>query len=430
MISNKQEILNADQTKLVRIKYLLSTLESGRREVSDTDTFEDGVLSIGGEHIGWKGEWFLENPRYVSKEFYDTMSSGQIKKNDILFVKDGATIGKVAIAEEWDNKEGAVNEHVFILRLSNENYPKFYFYFLQSDFAKKQILLEIKGAAQPGLNSEFRHTLIAPQPSIEIQKNIVKYLDLEIEKIETLVAEKKQMLNLLEEKQFAAISRVVTKGLDENVDFKNSSIDWVEKIPEHWDIKRGKYLFVQSSLPVRDKDEIVTCFRDGQVTLRRNRREDGFTNAILELGYQGIQKGQLVLHSMDAFAGAIGVSDSDGKCSPEYIICDPISEETIDSYYFAVLLRIMSLRGYIQATCTAVRERAPRIRFSHLANMYLPLPPFTEQKAIIDFIDREKQKKVEIENTLKESIELLNERRTALITAAVTGQIKSEEMKV
>jgi type I restriction enzyme S subunit len=133
-----------------------------------------------------------------------------------------------------------------------------------------------------------------------------------------LVAAKERVLGLLAEKRRALITRAVTRGLDPYVPLRDSGIPWLGEIPAHWELKRAKWLFNQSALPVRDDDEMVTCFRDGQVTLRKNRREEGFTNAIKELGYQGIRVGQLVLHSMDAFAGAIGVSDSDGKCSPEY----------------------------------------------------------------------------------------------------------------
>ena len=219
----------------------------------------------------------------------------------------------------------------------------------------------------------------------------------------------------------------MTRGLDPDVPFRPSGLDWLRDIPEHWQARRGKFLFSQSVLPVGDDDEIVTCFRDGMVTLRKNRREEGFTNAVLELGYQGIREGQLVLHSMDAFAGAIGISDSDGKCSPEYIICNPKNEEVV-SKYFGVLLRVMALRGYIQAACPAVRERAPRIRFSHLSNMLLPLPPSNEQMDIVQFLKDERNKTMELEKALKTSIGLLKERRSSLITAAVTGQIDPEEM--
>jgi type I restriction enzyme, S subunit len=411
-----------------RIKHVLKSLESGGRENSKEDRFDGQAFSIGGEHIGWKGEWLLlDNPRFVSFDYFDSMRSGHIQKMDVLLVKDGATIGKTAIADELPHEKMAVNEHVFILRFDVPVFPKFGFYFIQSRIAQEQIYLEVRGSAQPGLNTEFRNKVQFPFSPIEAQIGIANYLDREITEIDTLVTEKEHMLALIEEKRAALINHIFTRGLNPNVALKPSGIDWLGEVPEYWGIRRGKYLFVQSSLPVRENDEIVTCFRDGQVTFRRNRREDGFTNAVLELGYQGIRQGQLILHSMDAFAGAIGVSDSDGKCSPEYIICDPLIDG-IDSQYYALLLRVMALRGFIQAACTAVRERAPRIRFSHIANMFLPLPPISEQREIMRTIERETDSTKELVTALTDSISLLKERRSALITAAVTGQIEPEAM--
>ena len=100
--------------------------------------------------------------------------------------------------------------------------------------------------------------------------------------------------------------------------YKDSPIAWIEKLPSHWRLVRGKNLYEKMQRPVSDTDEVVTCFRDGTVTLRRNRRTTGFTESLKEIGYQGIRKGDLVIHIMDAFAGAIGVSDSDGKGTPVY----------------------------------------------------------------------------------------------------------------
>lgn len=84
--------------------------------------------------------------------------------------------------------------------------------------------------------------------------------------------------------------------------YKDSGIAWIGEIPEHWEVKKGKNLFKKEERPVRDNDEIITCFRDGEVTLRSNRRTDGFTNAMKEVGYQGVRRGDLVIHNMDAFA--------------------------------------------------------------------------------------------------------------------------------
>lgn len=282
-----------------------------------------------------------------------------------------------------------------------------------------------QSAAQPGISADEVGNLFVAVPPTHEQLAIADFLDRETGRIDALVAAKKRLLDLLAEKRKALIAHAVTRGLDPAVPLRDSGVPWLGKIPGHWGLERAKYLFCQSSLPVMPGDEIVTCFRDGRVTLRRNRREEGFTNADLEAGYQGIRPGQLVLHSMDAFAGAIGVSDSSGKCSPEYIVCDPRSFRTFVHFY-GPLLRTMALSGFIQASCPAVRERAPRIRFNDFGEMYLPTPPLDEQRAIVDYIARETAKIDAVRAATERSIALLKERRAALIAAAVTGQIDVE----
>ena len=103
---------------------------------------------------------------------------------------------------------------------------------------------------------------------------------------------------------------------------KKSGVPWAEIIPESWDVIRGKNILTLLSRPIKEDDEIITCFRDGQVTLRKNRREEGFTVALQENGYQGIEPGDLVVHGMDGFAGSIGVSDSRGKATPVLNVMD------------------------------------------------------------------------------------------------------------
>lgn len=192
-------------------------------------------------------------------------------------------------------------------------------------------------------------------------------------------------------------------------------------MPDHWRIERGKSLFVPSSLPVLKSDEIVTCFRDGQVTLRSNRRSNGFMIALKEIGYQGVRRGQLVIHAMDAFAGAVGVSDSDGKCSPEYIVCNPRSKGSEPRYY-ALLLRLAAQQRYIEVACQAVRERAPRLRYPNFGEMLLPVPPADEQAAIVKYLGHVDRKISRYIRTKKRLIEVLaEEREVATVRAAQDG---------
>ena len=126
---------------------------------------------------------------------------------------------------------------------------------------------------------------------------------------------------------------------------------------------------------------------------------------------------------MDAFEGAIGVSESDGKCTPEYVICNPKSNEN-SQYYFSYLLREMALARYIQVICNAVRQRAVRIRFNNLARLYMVLPPREEQDAIVKLIETESENINSGVAFLRGQIEKFKEYKTTLINSAVTGKIK------
>ena len=148
---------------------------------------------------------------------------------------------------------------------------------------------------------------------------------------------------------------------------KPSGIEWIGDIPDDWEVRRGKYTLDLLMRPIRDNDEIITCFRDGQVTRRSNRREDGFTFADKEIGYQGILKGDLVIHGMDGFAGAIGISDSDGKGSPVLNVCRP--KNGSDTRYINYYLRTLALQNVFIALSTGIRERSCDLRWKKIAEL-------------------------------------------------------------
>jgi type I restriction enzyme S subunit len=360
-----------------------------------------------------------------------TATEDEIRKfhllvDDVIITKDSESwddIGVPALVREADD-DLLCGYHLALIRARPEAIVGgFLFRCLQAKVLRLQLELAANGVTRFGLPKSDIGAMRLPVPPIQIQRKIVTYLERETARIDALIGAKQRQLDFIAEKRKAMIASAVTQGLDRATPMRNSGVPWLGDVPAHWRIQRAKYIFVQSSLPTSLGDEIVTCFRDGEVTLRSNRREDGFTNADLEVGYQGVRPGQLVLHSMDAFAGAIGVSDSAGKCSPEYIICNPISTG-IYSDYFGRMLRVMALAGFIQASCPAVRERAPRIRFNNFAEMYLPIPPSEEQVAIVAHITRESVRLDGISAAARRTIALLNERRSALIAAAVTGQLK------
>ena len=208
------------------------------------------------------------------------------------------------------------------------------------------------------------------------------------------------------------------EGLKPYSEYKESDIAWASALPSSWQIERAKRLFTKMQRPVRPEDEVVTCFRDGMVTLRKNRRLRGFTEATVESGYQGIRKGDLVIHGMDAFAGAIGVSDSDGKGTPVYNVCRP-GPGVVASYY-AHTVREMSQSQWILALAKGIRERSTDFRFEMFGNQFVPLPPPDEQAAIVRLLDHANRKIDGFIRAKRKLIGLLNEQKQAIIHRAVT----------
>lgn len=168
--------------------------------------------------------------------------------------------------------------------------------------------------------------------------------------------------------------------------YRKTEIPWLNTIPFHWEEKRAKYLFNKENRQPLEGDEVITCFRDGVVTLRKNRRTTGFTESLKEIGYQGVKKGDLVIHQMDAFAGATGVSDSDGKGTPVYSVCTPKDANQLTKYY-AKVIRLMGLNGFIQSLYRGIRERSSDFRFETFARQLLPVPPLAEQEKIVRFLE-------------------------------------------
>ena len=199
---------------------------------------------------------------------------------------------------------------------------------------------------------------------------------------------------------------------------KRSGIPWLEEVPSHWETERGKRLLRKMDRPVRDADGVVTCFRDGTVTLRKNRRTEGFTESLQEIGYQGVRVGDLVIHAMDAFAGSAGVSDSDGKATPVYSVCRP--EPNANAHYYAFIIREMARNQWVSALATGIRERSTDFRYSTLATQLLPLPPLPEQTAIVRYLDHVDWRIRRYVNAKRKLIALLEEEKQAIINRAVT----------
>ena len=255
-------------------------------------------------------------------------------------------------------------------------------------------------------------------PTITEQKRIANFLDAKCAEIDALTADIQTQIDTLEQYKRSVITEIVTKGLNPDVEMKDSGIEWIGEIPVTWDIIRGKYLLKYLQKPVKEDDGVITCFRDGEVTLRSNRREDGFTMSDKEIGYQGIDAGDLVVHGMDGFAGAIGISDSRGKASPVLNVMDTKQNKRYIMYY----LRSMAYSDVFVALATGIRVRSCDLRWNKLADLPYPVPSIEEQTAIVEYIDTTLEKTDVVISKKKAQLETLDEYKKSLIYEYVTGK--------
>lgn len=360
----------------------------------------------------------------IDKEIVDLNSKLGIKENlglspylikdkDILLAMSGATVGKVGFVEK--SGESYINQRVGIIRSSN---PYFVFYNLLTNNFLEYINIRADGSAQPNISTKMIENFSIAYPKDGKTQKITNEIKRKINSINNTINVIYNQLENLENYKKSLITEAVTKGLDKNVEMKDSGIEWIGEIPKHWEVVKGKYILNLLKRLVRDTDEVITCFRDGEVTLRSNRREDGFTFSDKEIGYQGINAGDLVVHGMDGFAGAIGISDSRGKGSPVLNVIDSSENKKYLMYY----LRIMAYSDVFIALATGIRVRSVDLRWNKLANLFYPLPRNNEQNDIVEYLDK-KTKLIDDSIAIKQKqLETLEEYKKSLIYEYVTGK--------
>lgn len=361
----------------------------------------------------------MENPEGKFPAEFDTYQEVQV--GDFVFcLFDVEETPRTVGLSKFD---GMITGAYTVFR-PKEHFDRAFLYYFYLNLDSKKRLKPLYRGLRNTIPKESFLSFKTLVPPLTEQTAITNFLDKKTAQIDEVIAIKEKQIELLKERKKSVIQYAVTQGINPNLPMRESYVDWIGAIPQGWAIRRAKYIFKKLSRPIRDEDGVVTCFRDGEVTLRTNRRTSGFTIATKEHGYQGIRKGDLVIHAMDAFAGAIGVSDSDGKSSPVYSACVPHSNVSVNPKYYALYLRNLAVGGFIESLAKGIRERSTDFRFNDFAELFLPLPDYKTQCEVVSHIENEHDKADSGIKHLVEQIEKLKEYKTTLINSAVTGKIK------
>ncbi|WP_225546880.1 restriction endonuclease subunit S [Chromobacterium violaceum] len=286
------------------------------------------------------------------------------------------------------------------------------------------------------LSIEEMGNLPIPLPSLDNQKIISTYLQSETTRIDNLIAEKERMLALLEEKHAVLISRLVTRGLDPSVPLKPSDQEWLGEIPAHWGLQRLKHLAeVRGGLTLGKQ---YTGELQAYPYLRVANVQDGYLKLddVLNVEVPASEAASNLLAFGDVLMNEGGDIDKLGRgCvwREEITPClhqnhvFAVRPHSVDSDWLALWTSTLEAKRYFESRAKRSTNLAS-ISGSNIKELPVPLPPVDEQRAIQKFLSIRQSRLESIRSELQKSLRLLTERRAALITAAVTGQIPLQEM--
>jgi type I restriction enzyme S subunit len=280
------------------------------------------------------------------------------------------------------------------------------------------------GTKMPRADWDFIGTISIPVPEPAKQRIIGEFLDRETARLDALIAAKERLLKLLAEKRRALITRAVTRGLDPNGPLRDSGIRWLGKIPAHWKIKRGKWLFTERDERSINGEETLLSLRMERGLVPHNEVSEKQTKPVELVGYKRTSPGELVINRMRAAIGLIAVTPQEGLVSPDYAVFVPTSITYVD--YYLYLFTTELLGSVFRSSSTGMGTGTSgflRLYSESFLALWFPFPPVDEQRSIVEFINRETRRLDEVRTATKRTITLLKERRASLIAAAVTGQV-------
>jgi len=359
--------------------------------------------------------------KYISQSGLENSSTKLIDPNTTLIALTGATCGNIG----YLTFKACANQSVVSIN-NNETFDsKFLFYYLLSQ--REQIRLKQSGGAQGGINTEDVKSLKFVSPSIEEQIQISSYLDNKTSLIDRLINNNKKLIKLLEEKRTALINKVITKGLDPNVKMKDSGIEWIGEIPEHWEVKRLKFLgqIVGGSTPSSSEE----AFWDGDINwittadmgntkgkyIYKSKRT--ITKAGLDsIGNKIFPVGSLII-SNRAPIGYVFISQlpsaTNQGCKTIYDI-----KGNVDFMYYYLI----SIRNILESLGKGTTFK--ELSDTSLESIKVPFPSQLEQNKIVEYLDKKTSCIDETINKVKDENKLLREYRASLISNVVTGKIK------
>lgn len=387
-----------------------------------------------------KGYFDLQNIKFTKEKDFSGLNSykGIVEKNDILLASTGGgVLGKVAFVDFDDNTFQA-DSHVTIIRGAEPEFAsKYYYYILSISYDLINGILAQGSTNQTELQRDWLRDFKLPVPSFKEQTAIANFLDRKTALIDQAIAQKERLIELLKERKQIIIQNAVTKGLDPNVKMKDSGVEWIGEIPEHWKVKRFRYVFnLGKGLTITKEnlqDNGIACVNYGEIHSKYGFEVNPEIHELkcVDKEYLKSSPNALLKHGDFVFAdtsediegsGNFTYLNSSQKTFAGYHTVIARPKLFVNSRFLAYSFDSLSFRNQIRNKVKGVKVYS--ITQSILSEPFVWLPTLKEQKEIVEFLDKKCVSYDQSINLNVKQIDKLKEYKSTLIDSAVTGKIK------
>jgi type I restriction enzyme S subunit len=285
-----------------------------------------------------------------------------------------------------------------------------------------------QGATVESIEHGYLAETVLPLPPVHERLAITRFLDRELTKIDALIAEQRHLIELLKGKRRAVIAHAATKGMNPDTPMKQSGVDWLGEVPNHWKVIRLGSIFDEVSEPGTDLLPVLSVSIHHGVSdkeLNEDELDRKVSRSDDRSKYKRVGPGDLVYNMMRAWQGGFGTVKVEGMVSPAYVVARPRAYLVTD--FIEHLLRTPRAVEQMRRQSRGVTDFRLRLYWDEFKNIRIALPPASEATAICEKIESMDKEFEAVTRASEESISLLRERRTALISAAVTGKINVGE---
>ena len=379
---------------------------------------ENTVLSLSYGNIVVKPEEKLVGLVPESFETYQL-----VEPDDIIVRCTDLQNDKVSLRTGLAKNKGIITSAYLNLRVKNGFDARFLHYYLHALDTTKVLYKFGSGLRQNLSFLDFKRLPIFEIPE-DTQKLIANYLEKKTAQVDDAIAIKEQQISLLKERKQIIIQQAVTLGLDPNVPMKDSGVDWIGKIPAHWEVRRSKFVFTQRKERAW-KDDVQLSATQAYGVIPQDQYEELTGKRVVKIQLhldkrKHVEKDDFVI-SMRSFQGGLERAWSQGCIRSSYVVLRALDE--IDPSFYGYLLKLPSYIAALQQTASFIRD-GQDLNFDNFSKVDLFIPPIEEQKEIANYVSAFMKSSDEGIELLLAQIEKLKEYKTSLINSAVTGKIK------